>query len=183
MSCVQEKEKEANFRTDVVLIDGSTVDVRCTRREDAPLLLEFFNGLSEESIYFRFLGGGTGAESAVRMMLPRPQGFSLVALKGERILANAAYYVKSPGVAEVGIVVADAWRRKGLGTFLLRELSGVANRSGVYVFEALVVPENHLMIETVRNLGFRVTEQAGPGYMVMRYPTSPLPPIPVCARQ
>jgi acetate---CoA ligase (ADP-forming) len=42
---------------DVALRDGSTVHVRPVRNDDAPAILAFLQGLSQESRYLRFFAG------------------------------------------------------------------------------------------------------------------------------
>ena len=41
---------------DVILRDGTTLRLRPPRAEDEKALLEFFGGLSEQSLYYRFHG-------------------------------------------------------------------------------------------------------------------------------
>jgi GNAT superfamily N-acetyltransferase len=56
---------------------------------------------------------------------------ALAAVDGDDIVA-VARYAAGPGerTAEVAIVVADDWQRRGLGTRLLTELFGLAARNG-----------------------------------------------------
>lgn len=164
-----------NFESDVVLIDGSIVHVRPGRRDDREMLVEFFKMLSQESVYLRFFGAGISPESAVDMMVPAPDRFSLIALRESKIVAHAAYYLKEQGHAEVALVVADSCRKKGLGTILVGQLSEIANRSGITEFEAIVSPENYTMIELVRNLGFPLKQTIEPGSIRITFGTSFLP--------
>jgi hypothetical protein len=54
----------AHREADVVLRDGSTVRLRPVRPEDAGTLGEFFAGLDERSLAFRFFSGAVDVERA-----------------------------------------------------------------------------------------------------------------------
>lgn len=155
-----------------MLRDGSILNVRGVRQEDRIGLMDFFNNLSKESVYFRFFGIGISPENAVEAMMPAQDRYALIALREEKIVAHAAYYIKSPVQAEIGLVIADALRQKGLGTILLGQLSKVASRSGIATFEAIVAPENYQIIEVVRSLGFPIAQEIVPGAIRIVYPTS-----------
>ena len=165
-----------NFEADIVIKDGSLAHVRSLHLEDEPLLLKFVERLSEEAIYFRFFGSGISKESAVHALMNRGQeGFAIVALRDQQIIAHAGYYISSPGTAEIGVLVADEYRQKGLGSLLLGELAEIASRNGVMTFQAIVVPENYRMIEMLRSLGFPIVQKIEPGAVRITYPTSLLP--------
>lgn len=165
-----------NFEADIVIKDGSLVHVRSLYNEDEGLLLKFVEGLSEEAIYFRFFGSGISKESAVHALMNKGQkGFGIVALRDQRIVAHAGYYISSPSTAETGVIVAEEYRQKGLASLLLGELGEIASRNGVLTFEAIVVPENYHMLDVLRNLGFPIVQKIEPGAIRITYPTSLIP--------
>ena len=59
----------------------------------------------------------------------------------------------SPETAEVAIVVADAWQRRGLGTLLLRELAGRAADVGIKQFTAEILTEYAPTLALLQQLG------------------------------
>ena len=59
----------------------------------------------------------------------------------------------SPETAEVAIVVADAWQRRGLGTLLLRELAGRAADVGINQFTAEILTEYAPTLALLQQLG------------------------------
>jgi GNAT superfamily N-acetyltransferase len=63
------------------------------------------------------------------------------------------------GVAEVAIVVAPAWRRRGVGSALLCALEAPAARHGFASLAALYLPSNRAVEALLRSLGYgdRVT--------------------------
>ena len=115
------------------LRDGSTAVIRPVEPEDAGLLVDGFEALSDRSRYARFL-------TAVPR-LPRHWVADLVDLDhrdrealgaldpetGEGI--GVARYVRlddDPEEAEFAIAIADAWQGRGLGRVLLGELVDAA---------------------------------------------------------
>ena len=58
----------------------------------------------------------------------------------------------APGMAEVGVVVADHHRRRGIGTLLVSAVLAEAHRAGVHTLEALVLPGNEAMHRLIRDL-------------------------------
>jgi len=58
-----------------------------------------------------------------------------------QIVALASSRLTGEGVAEVGILVEDAWQRHGLGTRLLDELVAHARDTGLRVLEAQFLAE------------------------------------------
>ena len=82
------------------------------------------------------------------------------------------YVATTEDSAEVAFAVDDAYQGRGLGTILLGQLAEVAHANGIQQFEAIVLPENHRMIDVFRESGFPVEVQAGVAQLVLRLPTS-----------
>jgi hypothetical protein len=111
---------------DVALRDGSTLHIRPVTAADRPVIDAFLQGLSRESIGFRFFGGVSlewvGAWSVDVATADR---YAVVGVAGteRRIVAHAAYVRAGAGEraagageraeastrAEVAFLVADAW--------------------------------------------------------------------------
>jgi GNAT superfamily N-acetyltransferase len=58
--------------------------------------------------------------------------------------------------AEVSVVVADAWQRRGVGTALFRRLSALARERGVAGFTAQVLLSNTPMLGIFNESGLPV---------------------------
>ncbi|MGH2789406.1 MAG: GNAT family N-acetyltransferase [Actinomycetota bacterium] len=168
----------AHREADVALRDGSTVHVRPVRPDDWDAMLAFFQGLSPESQYFRFFSGTKNFEPATVWAtdVDYEGRFGLIATTGQskRVVAHAAWQRldDDPTRAEVAFVNADDYQGRGLGTILLAHLAQAAEDSGVAIFEAEVLPENHRMIEVFRQSGFQVGMQLEPGVIKVEFPTS-----------
>src|SRR5271157_3956900 len=106
----------------ITLDDGSAVFIRPIKPTDGPLLLDFFNRLSRETIYFRFLTHLRKLEPEVLKRLVEidyEAHFALAAIiaegKKEAIIGTCRYIVKeNRSHAELTVVLRDDWQRKGL---------------------------------------------------------------------
>ncbi|HLH21907.1 MAG TPA: GNAT family N-acetyltransferase [Chloroflexota bacterium] len=161
---------------DIVLRDGSTAHVRPVRPDDAPRLLAFLEGLSEESRTLRFFSPAVNlaAEAQRAAQVDYERTFGLVATVGadERIVGHALYAAGRDDRAEVAFAVADDYRGRGLATLLLGHLAEIAAAKGIRVFEAETLPTNHRMLGVFRQSGFPVEVHSGPGEIHLSFPTA-----------
>jgi acetate---CoA ligase (ADP-forming) len=165
------REREA----DVVLRDGSTVHVRPVRAGDEAQIRAFLDGLSPESIGFRFFGApDLNWMTAWSVDVDYADRFALVALSGATpaIVAHAAYIRTHAHRAEVAFLVADALQGFGIATILLAHLASIAELHGITTFRAEVLPHNHRMIEVFRESGFPVDMRSRPDVIEIELPTS-----------
>jgi acetate---CoA ligase (ADP-forming) len=163
---------------DVVLRDGSTVHVRPVKAEDAAAVHAFYEGLSQESLTLRFFSGFPNLASAVRWAteVDYERRYGLVATSGDdgRVVAHAGWEREPdrPDRAEVAFAIADTLQGHGLGTILLGQLAEAADKAGVTVLNAEVLPQNYRMVRVFRDSGFPVTTHAIPGLLLVELPTS-----------
>jgi acetyl coenzyme A synthetase (ADP forming)-like protein len=163
---------------DVVLTDGSTVNIRQIRPGDEEQMVSFFLSLSEQSRWMRFCSMLSDAslikEVRREAALNSKDGFGLVAVTGaDQRLVGHAFYVRVEGeVAEVAFAVADEFQGRGLGTILLGQLAEVAATNDISVFEADVLASNHRMLEVFRRSGFHPEITAEAGQIHVTFPIS-----------
>ena len=177
----------ADREAEIALRDGSTVHVRPVRAEDKGAIRTFLEGVSADSIAFRFFGTvNLSWVTDWAVDVDYADRFALVVETGSprRIIAHAAYIrlgrqagAQPPegvasGTAEVAFLVADAWQRKGISTILLAHLAAVAEQHGIDAFCAEVLPANHRMIDVFRNSGFPIELRSTPGAVEIELPTS-----------
>ena len=164
-----------NREATVVLRDGSTLAVRPIRSADETDLARFFTDLSMESRVFRFFAAIAHAEALAKKLVDVDYSsrYGLVAMGGanRQIIAHAMYVETEPRKAEVALAVADDYQGRGLGTILLGQLAEAAARAGIRVLEAIVKPENHRMLNVLRESGFPVTVRSEPGEVHAEIPT------------
>ena len=164
----------AHREADVVLHDGSTVRLRPVRPEDAAALREFFAALSLESRAFRFFSGAIDLEGAAALLadVDYAQRYGLLATRGGKVLGHGLYVGGPEGQAEVAFAVAEEMQGKGLGTILLAHLAEVAGEHGYSTFVAVVLPQNHRMVEMFRESGLPTETTAEPGLLRVEMPTA-----------
>ena len=162
-----------------MLRDGSTLAVRPIRPEDEADLARFFTDLSMESRVFRFFMAIANADALAKKLVDvdHRTRYGLVAVAGaeRQIIGHAMYVETGPRKAELALAVADVYQGRGLGTILLGQLAEAAKGAGIDVLEAMVRPENHLMIKVLRESGFPITARSEPGELHFELPTALTP--------
>ena len=131
---------------------------------DADMVQAFVGGLSGNSRYFRFfqslkrlppgmLDRFTSIDHRTHMALV---GVALV--EGQQsIVAEARYAVNGDGVtAEIAVVVADAWQRRGIATGLLGLLERIAAANGVTRLTGETFAVNEKFVSFARASGFDI---------------------------
>ncbi|NHJ14274.1 MAG: GNAT family N-acetyltransferase [Candidatus Thorarchaeota archaeon] len=151
--------------TEAEMPDGSiSVHVRLIRPDDSDRIKELFYGLSEDSIFFRFL---TPLRSLKRQTLQefyyvdQESDISLVAVVGngnegscEKIIGAGRYLLnRSTNQAEFALLIKDEYQNRGIGTFLLNHMMRIAKSKGVNAFIAYVHPKNVPMINFIHRTG------------------------------
>lgn len=142
------------------LDDDTPVVVRPIRADDKGLLGDGLSHLSEASRQQRFLGAKTRFTAAELRYLTEVDGIdhvAYVALRGDapRELVAVARLVRDaerPDTAEVAIVIADRWQRKGLGRRLGDLLATAARDRGVRWIIATMSADNrgaHRVLEHI----------------------------------
>jgi GNAT superfamily N-acetyltransferase len=141
-----------------------SIHVRLIRPDDSDRIKDLFYGLSEDSIFFRFL---IPLKSLRRQTLQefyyvdQESDISLVAVAGngkegecEKIVAAGRYLLnRSTNQAEFALLVKDEYQNRGIGTFLLNQMMRIAKSKGVNAFIAYVHPKNVPMINFIHRTG------------------------------
>ena len=160
----------------VTLRDGTPVNIRPIRPDDAPRLQAGFARLSPQSIYLRFLqtfrelSDKQAREFATVDYLNRMALVASIPGEGdERLIGVARYSMVAPanpggltqpvapaepGLAEGAIVVGDEFHNRGLGTILLDRLVKYARAHGVTAFLATVHLTNSQIMRFIQRSGF-----------------------------
>jgi len=160
-----------DLRTTLVLDDGTQIGFRPIHPTDVPRTKELFYKLSRETIYYRFLSHmkGFSQKQIQKFVYVDHRGEvaivgTLPEAHGEQIVAIGRYYLNNEtNRAEVAFVVADDWQNKGIGTFLLRYLTGIAKRNGIGGFTAEVLRQNRAMQAVLNRSGCKVTSELTDG--------------------
>jgi acetyltransferase len=138
--------------------DGRAVRVRPIRPEDAAREKRFFDRLSQQSRYQRFMQ--YLPHLSERMLarftqLDYDRELALVAVWEDEFVAVGRYAPNQDGrSAEFALVVADDWQGKGLGHALLERLCAAAREAGYEALVGHILEANHDMLQLARHLGF-----------------------------
>jgi acetate---CoA ligase (ADP-forming) len=152
---------------DIVLRDGSTLALRRAVEGDTAAIVRFFEGLSRQSLYQRFLGFPRLEAKTLSCLVPQDAsaGTALVGESAGRIVAFAGFYPRdgSGDRAEVAFAIADALQGRGIGTRLLERLADIARERGIRSFDAFVLGENRRMMDVFLESGYRITSRIEQG--------------------
>jgi len=146
-----------------VLRDGTPALIRPIRKDDAPLERRFLRGLPEDLRRCRFLGlVRSPTEDVVRALTcvdaERETAFiAVISQEGRDIEVGVARFVVSEDgkSCDCSITVAKEWRKRGIGTLLMRHLIDAAKARGIrhmYTTDPLEGAGRH---ELAARIGFR----------------------------
>jgi ribosomal protein S18 acetylase RimI-like enzyme len=165
----------------VALTDGTTVLVRSVEPGDAEELAARYQLLSETSAYQRFF------TVPPRLSPQQVRFFTQVDHRNHEALGaitpetghgvGIARFIRSdtdPASAELAIVVADDWQRRGVGFQLLRTLLRRAREEDVTTISAEVLTDNSALLGLLRHFGSVDTVVSGSTTTAtLRLPSNP----------
>ncbi|KTD30469.1 MULTISPECIES: bifunctional acetate--CoA ligase family protein/GNAT family N-acetyltransferase [Legionella] len=144
------------------LADGTPITIRPIRPEDATSEQNFIRQLSQQTKYFRFMGG---LRELTPEMLKRTtqidydREMAMVAVipnNAQEAIIGIAHYNVYPDfqTCEFALVIADQWQNKGIGSHLLSNLMAVAKSKNLRTVEGVIMSANLAMLALAKNLGF-----------------------------
>jgi GNAT superfamily N-acetyltransferase len=143
-------------RDQIPLRDGTRLEVRPIRPDDADALVALHARLSADSIYRRYFGVRPHLAPADVDRFTRVDGrtrFALVAMRGTDLVAVARYEGRAGhSSAEIAVVVDDTLQHQGVGRSLLERLVDVAREAGLDTLAADVLAGNAAMLALLRTL-------------------------------
>jgi len=155
---------------------GTPITIRPIRPEDEPLMVDFHQTLSEESVYLRYFHMIALDQRVAHERLTRicfndyDREIALVAeqkeskASGRRIL-GVGRLSREPGgdTAQFSMLISDRFQRRGLGTELLRRLVQVGREEKLKRITAEILPENLAMQAVAERLKFKLKHSVGEG--------------------
>jgi len=150
------------YCVDARMLDGAAVRIRAIRPDDQERLHQHFKGLSEQSVYFRFMGlkrdlSPNDLKRLTELDFKNHAGLAATVTENgrERFIGVGRYICGAdPRRAEVAFAVLDEFQGRGIGTLLLEHLGFIAAANGIAEFEADVLGENRQMLEMFAHSGF-----------------------------
>jgi acetyltransferase len=145
---------------------GKPIMIRPIRPEDEPLMAQFHEGLSEQSVYFRYfrlmkLQQRISHERLTRIcFIDYDRELALVAERaGEKgvpeiVGVGRITRIRGTHSAEFAVIVADKMHNQGIGTELLRHMLDVARAERIDRLGGEILPENRAMQKICERVGF-----------------------------
>lgn len=127
-------------------------EVRPARPDDAEELALLYAAVAAERIY---IGGEPPVDLERRAELfRRGDGGQFVAVAGEEIVGQIAVLPANRGVGELGMMVADGWRSRGVGSALMEAALAWSREQELHKLTLEVWPHNEAAIALYRKFGF-----------------------------
>ncbi len=153
---------------------GERVTVRPAGPQDAESIQAYIHGLSPASRHSRFLGSLNELSPGEIHRMTRADRWSErtliveIAVEGGRRMIGEARYAVAPDRlgCEIAVSVAEAWRRRALGTQLLANLARRTKGLRVRYLFGDVLRSNEAMKALARKLDFGITAPIGDARLV-----------------
>lgn len=154
------------------LLDGTPVVIRSIGSEDESMIVRFFDNLADLNDG-RCLGSFGSAQQMTHTQFARiacidyDREVVLIAVRENPVagmpeILGVGRLSKLHGIneAKLGLVIADSWRRRGLGRLLLRKLVEIARVEHLDRLRATVLEENQAMRRLCERAGFQLHRRA-----------------------
>jgi GNAT superfamily N-acetyltransferase len=147
---------------------------------DAHRVSDFITGLSVRTQFLRFFASVAPPSSSLLRALTGADGRAdvLVAVDGDGTIVGHGMAVDRPAaggglVSDVGLVIADDWQLRGVGSALLDELSDRAGRRGVSDLVMDVLADNGRMRAMIDRRWPGACRDLGRDSITYRVPVTP----------
>lgn len=161
----------AKYRQIVTLADGSRALLRPLTRDDTAALLEFFTPISRDDLKLmrndvtdRAMVASWTENLDYKKVLP------IIAVVNDRVVGDATLHFRSTSpqrhIGDVRIFLNKEFRRRGLGTAILRSLIDLARKCGLQQLVAEIVADQLKVIHAFESLGFE-RRATYPDYFMM----------------
>ncbi len=154
--------------------DGVPVTIRPIRPDDEPLMVQFHQALSDETVHARYfsflkLSERTAHERLAPLcFIDYDRVMALVVERddpasGRAEIVAVGRLIKSHDAdeAEFALLVADGWQRRGIGGELLRLLIGVGRDEGLARVRGDILASNAGMLRVSKRAGFTLRRYPG----------------------
>lgn len=161
--------------------------IRQARAGDHDAIRDFLACLSPRTSYLRFFTGAPGRTAAMlRLLAGDGPGLDVVlAIHGGIIVghAMAADAVGRHGAraADIGVVVTDGWQGRGVGSALVRALTGRALDRDISALAMDVLPENRRVLAMIARRWPEASYDRSDDYLTVEAPLRPAPARPALA--
>ena len=120
---------------------------------DTDAVLAMLSRCSRTTRFHRFHGLSDGVAYFRAQLRDRPGDRTLLAWYGSTCVGAATLGIGATGIADLAVLVEDAWQRRGIGTQLTESLLDDARARGVSVVHADVLSDDRHIIQALRRIG------------------------------
>ena len=129
---------------------------------DTQAVLAMLGRCSRASLFHRFHGFTDGVAYFAALLRDRPANETLLAWSRSTCVGVATLGVGAIGIVDLGVLVEDAWQRRGIGTRLVTSLLDSARAKGVTTVHADVLADDVFILQALRQIGpLRVSMESG----------------------
>jgi len=157
-----------------LLTDGSTVEIRPARAQDAEAVRAMHAAMSPENIYLRFFSmnpNAAGPEAKRVCRRPDSDHAALLAWQADRLVGVASYEsAGKPGMAEIAFAVPDDMHGRGIASLLLEHLVWLARQRGLRAFIAETLAGNSAMLRVFGDVGLPAKRRISDGVVELTFP-------------
>lgn len=151
----------ADYMTSVMVVQAPSAppcwvnEVKLLRpaESDTKAVLAMLARCSRASLFHRFHGFTDGVDYFTALLRVGPVEQTLLAWCRSTCVGVAALSVSATGTADLGVLVEDAWQRRGVGTRLVASLLDTARAHGVSAVHADVLGDDRFILHTLRRIG------------------------------
>ncbi|TVT51773.1 GNAT family N-acetyltransferase [Amycolatopsis rhizosphaerae] len=160
--------------------DGTAIVLRQGMPGDAEAVSALHGRCSMETLFQRY---HTGMRSMPRRWLHRllvpPRGISLLAICGREVVGLGQLIPGASGeIAEISLLVQDAWQRNGVGTALMARLGVIAAARGHRRLMAVSLPGRDSVYRTAIRAGLVPEPPEEEGLLRISLPERAVPRVP-----
>lgn len=162
----------SQYESWLTLKNGSEVFLRPILRIDGHLLVDLFNKMAPQSVYFRFLRHFRALPEEMLHQFTHidyDSKFALVAMiqeDGKDAIIGVGRYAYDPheNLTDFGVAVRDDWQQLGLGRALLVKIFAIAKEHGISRFVTMMDAQNNIMRKILSDLGYDVKYSLRSGF-------------------
>jgi RimJ/RimL family protein N-acetyltransferase len=152
-------ENLAHFRQLVTLADGLRVCLRPLVAADRDALVDLFQSLSADDLQY-FRSNVTDPELVARWAeaVDYTRVFPLVAVVGDQLVGTCTLHLGSGPtrhIAEIRVFLTQPFRRRGIGTAMLKTQIELARKMGLHQLIAEIIESRPQVAHAFEHLGFQ----------------------------
>ncbi|HSS10369.1 MAG TPA: GNAT family N-acetyltransferase, partial [Acidimicrobiales bacterium] len=146
--------------------DQDRIRIATLERGDAEAVLAMLGRCSPATLYHRFHGVTDGLSHATQVLAGATGQDAYGAWSADSCVGLACLAVSSDGSADIGVLVEDGWKRRGVGSALVLALVGRARERQLTSLVADVLADDQYILPLLARIGPVATSLAYGGYTV-----------------